>query len=99
MDKYPQHHLVGYFRGKGVYAPDRLSNRSLSIEEDHGVMRAMTDKEITAWKQQQYDLAMTQKLEKERERAEQIAEDRFAEIGHGLSSGRPHMPTVDGMVI
>jgi len=80
MDKHPQHHLIGYFRGKAVYAPDRLAvNRSLSIEEDHNVLRAMNEEEVAAWKAQQYDLAMTQKLEEERERAEQVADAWFAE--------------------
>lgn len=100
MDKHPQHHLVGYFRGKAVYAPDQLAaNRSLSIKEDHNALRAMTEEEVVEWKAVQYDLALTQRLEEERERAERQAEEWFDRIGHGLASGDPHMPTVDGMVI
>ena len=96
IDNYLGYTLIGYYRGSGVYHhPDRPG---LSIERDHYLV-GMTDEEIAMWKSQQYDLALTQRLEEERERAAQIAEDWCAEIGHGLSSGRPHMPTVDGMVI
>ena len=84
--------LIGYYRGSGVYRhPDRPG---LSIETEHLYLVGMTEDEVTAWKQQQQDIAMAQTLEEERERAKQIAEDQLAEIGHGLSSGRPHMPEV-----
>ena len=77
MNKY---HLVGYFHGKAVYAPDRLAaNRSLSIEKDHNALHAMTAEEIVEWKAAQYDLALTQRLEEEREWAEQVADAWFAE--------------------
>jgi len=93
--KYPQHHLVGYWQGKGVYAPNDLAaNRALSIEEDHNVLHALTDDELVAWKQQQYDLAMTQRLEAERERAAQAAEDWLSEVGHGLAYGAADCPAV-----
>lgn len=91
-DKYQQ---IGFFHGKGIYLPlPGYPSRSLSIEEDHGVLRVMTEDEIFAWRQQQFDLALMQRLEEERERAAQAAEDWCTEIGHGLSSGRPHMPVV-----
>ena len=71
--RYFRYHLIGYLGGKGVYVPDQLAtNRSLSIEEDHGVLQAMNEDELVAWNRHQQDLAMTRKLEEERERADRI---------------------------
>lgn len=91
-DKYQQ---VGFFRGKGVYVPlAGNDNRSISIEEDHGQLRALTEDEVFAWKATQFDLALTQRLEEERERAEEAAEEWYENIGHGLAYGAQHMPEV-----
>jgi len=86
---YNGYDLVGCLGGKGVY---RHHARGLAIEKDHRYLVGMTAEETAAWESQLLDAAMLAQLEEER--AKQIAEDRFAEIGHGFSSGRPHLPMV-----
>jgi len=90
---YNGYDLVGCLGGRGVY---RHHTRGLAIEKDHEGghphLVGMTAEETAAWESQLLDAAMLAQLEEER--AKQIAEDRFAEIGHGFSSGRPHLPMV-----
>lgn len=70
IGNYLGYTLIGYYHGGGVYRhPDRPG---LSIERDHLYLVGMTEDESIAWKQEQYDLAMTQRLEEERERADKI---------------------------
>jgi len=87
---YNGYDLVGYLGGRGVYR--HHARKGLAIEKDHRYLVEMTAEETTAWESQLLDAAMLAQLEEER--AKQIAEDRFAEIGHGFSSGRPHLPMV-----
>lgn len=95
MNNHHQYQQVGFFRGKGIYIPlAGHDNRAISIEENHGVLRAMTEEEIFAWKSSQFDLALTQRLEEERERAEEAAEDWYTEVGKGLAYGAQHLPEV-----
>jgi len=90
---YNGYDLAGCLGGRGIY---RHHTRGLAIEKDHGgshpYLAGMTAEETTAWKSQLHDAAMLAQLEEER--AKQIAEDWAAEIGHGRSSGRRHLPMV-----
>lgn len=81
--------LVGYFHGKAVYAPlDEIGGRVLSIEEDHMYLRAMTTEEVAEWKVQQFDLALTQRLEEERDDLEWAEEaEREKESTLRMNSG------------
>ena len=96
MGKYSDYIFIGVLNNSAVYSHP---TRGVSIERKHRYLVGMTAEEKAAWGRQRQDAVMLTRLEEERERAKQIAEDQLAEIGHGLSSGQPHTPTVDGMVI
>ena len=79
--EYPTHYEIGVLDGKKVYLHPQLG---LSIERKDR-LGGMTPKELEAWFRQEQDARMIAELD---------AEERLTEIGHGLSSGWPHTPTI-----